>query len=180
MDNTDRHWHALYVRSRSEKKVYAQLQDMGIKAYLPLITRVKQWSDRRKKVEEPLFKSYLFVYSNEKEHVPILNLYGVLRFVSFERKAVVVPESEIIAIKRYIDNPDEEDLEKNVKLQNGQRVRVTNGPMQGLTGTLISVNSKHRLLVYIDAVGQHILISIPRTKVEPLGEAKSITYKENE
>ena len=59
-----RYWHALYVRSRAEKKVLAQLEDMGIQAYLPLITHVKQWSDRKKKVEEPLFKSYVFVYSN--------------------------------------------------------------------------------------------------------------------
>ena len=55
MDKTDRCWHALYVRSRAEKKVLAQLEDKGIQAYLPLIAQVKQWSDRRKKVEEPLF-----------------------------------------------------------------------------------------------------------------------------
>ena len=53
----ERHWHALYVRSRSEKKVLSQLEEMGVEAYLPLVTKVKQWSDRRKKVEEPLFKS---------------------------------------------------------------------------------------------------------------------------
>ena len=84
MDNTERHWHALYVRSRSEKKVLTQLEDLGMEAYLPLVIRVKQWSDRRKKVEEPLFKSYVFVRSSEKEHLTILGLYGVVRFVSFE------------------------------------------------------------------------------------------------
>ncbi len=55
----ERHWHALYVRSRSEKKVLSQLEEMGIEAYLPLVTKVKQWSDRRKKIQEPLFKSYV-------------------------------------------------------------------------------------------------------------------------
>ena len=49
------HWYALYVKSRSEKKVLSQLEDMGLEAFLPLVTRIKQWSDRKKKVEEPLF-----------------------------------------------------------------------------------------------------------------------------
>ena len=181
-DNTTRHWHALYVRSRAEKKVLSQLEEMGIKAYLPLITRVKQWSDRRKKVEEPLFKSYVFVYSNAKEYIPILNVYGVIKFVSFEHKAVVVPENEIVAIKRYIDSPEDEEPQENMFLEKGQTVKVTNGPMQGLIGTLVSVKNKHRLLVYIEAVGQHILVSIPRTKVEPIKtkEEKTISYTENE
>ena len=180
IDKTVRHWHALYVKSRAEKKVLSQLEEMGIKAYLPLITRVKQWSDRRKKVEEPLFKSYVFVFSNEKEHIPILNVYGVVKFVSFERKAVIVPENEIIAIKRYIDNPDEnEDERDHMVLEKGQTVRVTNGPMQGLKGTLISVKNKNHLLVYIESVGQHLLVSIPRTKVEPIEGEKAISYTEN-
>ena len=59
-DPDERFWHALYVRSRMEKKVLSQLEESGYKAYLPLITQVKQWSDRKKKVEEPLFKSYVF------------------------------------------------------------------------------------------------------------------------
>ena len=61
IDFDAKHWHALYVRSRSERKVLTQLEEMGVEAYLPLITLIKQWSDRRKKVEEPLFKSYVFI-----------------------------------------------------------------------------------------------------------------------
>ena len=166
-------WHALYVRSRAERKVFQQLQDMGIEAYLPLVTNIKQWSDRKKKVEEPLFKSYVFVRNNEKQHYYVLGVYGVVRFVTFEGKAVVVPDKQILAIKKYIDNPidDEEEL-KNMELQEGQLVRITNGPMQGLTGHLVSVKSKRRLLVNIDVVGQSIPVSIARAKVEPIEEKK--------
>ena len=99
----ERHWHALYVRSRSEKKVLSQLEEMGVEAYLPLVTKVKQWSDRRMKVQEPLFRSYVFVFSNEKEYIPILNVYGVVKFVTFERKAVIVPENQILAIKKFVE-----------------------------------------------------------------------------
>ena len=167
-------WHALYVRSRSEKKVLQQLQELGIEAYLPMLTSIKQWSDRKKKVEEPLFKSYVFVRNTAKQHYYVLGVYGVVRFVTFEGKAVVVPEKQIIAIKKYIDNPvDDEDELKSMDLYEGQLVRITNGPMQGLTGRLVSVKSKRRLLVNIDVVGQSIPVSIARTKVEPVEERKN-------
>ena len=169
--NPAKHWYALYVKSRSEKKVLMQLEDQGIEAFLPLVTRIKQWSDRKKKVEEPLFKSYVFVHSNEKEHYPILSVYGVVRFVTFERKAVVVPDNQIIAIKRYIDEFVEEENElKNADLKEGQLVRIIAGPMKDLIGRLSSVKDKKRITVYIEAVGQYISVSIPRTKVEPIPE----------
>lgn len=174
----DRHWHALYVKSRFERKVFNQLQDMGVEAYLPLITQIKQWSDRRKKVEEPLFKSYLFVRNNEKEYLAILNLGGVVKFVTFERKAVVVPENQIIAIKRYIDDYEQDKEDKAMRsedLKIGQLVRITHGPMQGLIGRLESVKDK-RLVVYIEAVGQYLPVSIPRTKVEPIKETETVDF----
>jgi transcription antitermination factor NusG len=169
--SSDKHWYALYVRSRSEKKVLMQLDDMGVEAFLPLITRIKQWSDRKKKVEEPLFKSYIFVHSTAKDHYPILNVYGVVKFVTFEHKAVVVPDNQIIAIKCYIDDFEEEESSlKNTELKEGQMVRITAGPMMGLIGKLHSVKDKKRLTVYIEAVGQYISVSIPRTKIEPITE----------
>lgn len=174
----ERHWYAIYVRSRFEKKVYVQLQDMGIMAYLPLITRIKQWSDRRKKVEEPLFKSYLFVFSNTKEYIPILTTTGVVKFVSFEHTPVVVPANQILAIKHYIDDYEQDKEEKSMRnedLKIGQLVRITHGPMQGLTGRLESVKDK-RIVVYIDAVGQYLPVSLPRAKVEPINDSSNVVF----
>lgn len=174
----DRHWHALYVRSRFERKVFDQLEENGIEAYLPLITLVKQWSDRRKKVEEPLFKSYLFVRNNPKEHLSILNLNGVVKFVTFEHKPVVVPENQIVAIKRYVDDYEQDKKDKamrNEDLKIGQLVRITHGPMQGLIGRLESVKDK-RLVVFIETVGQYLPVSIPRTKVEPIEEPENMDF----
>lgn len=176
LDKDKKYWYALYVRSRAEKKVVTQLEDIGVEVFLPLITRIKQWSDRKKKVEEPLFKSYVFVHSTAKQHIPILNVYGVLKFVTFEHEAVVVPDNQIVAIKRYIDDFDEKGRElTNAELQVGDMVRITNGPMQGLIGRLQSVKDKRQLIVYIDAVGQYLLISIPRAKVERVRETTQTT-----
>ena len=171
IDNRDqRFWHALYVKSRTEKKVLSQLEDNGFQAYLPLVTQVKKWSDRKKKVEEPLFKSYVFVYSNEKEYIPILNVYGVVRFVSFERKAVVVPENQILAIKKFVsdyEKGEEYKLMNNMDLKEGQMVRIISGPCKGLTGRLETICNKRHLIVFIDVVGQYIPVHLPRAKVEP-------------
>ena len=167
----ERFWHALYVRSRSEKKVLSQLEDMGIRAYLPMVTVVKQWSDRRKKMEEPLFKSYVFVFSNDKEYISILNVYGVVRFVTFEKKAVVVPENQILAIKKFVsdyEHGEEFKMSNNEDLKVGQTVRIINGPMKGLVGKLEQIQNKRHLIVYIEVVGQFIPVHIPRAKVEPV------------
>ena len=170
----ERHWHALYVRSRSEKKVLSQLQEMGIEAYLPLVTQVKQWSDRRKKVEEPLFKSYVFVHSNAKEYLPILNVYGVMRFVTFEHEAVVVPDNQIVAIKKFVEDyehGEEYKMQNHEELREGQLVRIINGPMKGLQGRLETIYNKRHLIVYIEVVGQYIPVHLPRAKVEPVIES---------
>ena len=182
IDPDEMHWHALYVRSRSEKKVYDQLIDLGYEAYLPLIMRLKQWSDRRKKVEEPLFKSYVFVRNNARQHFYVLGVHGVVRFVTFEHEAVIVPDKQILAIKKYIDNPVDDDEElKNIELKAGQLVRIANGPLQGIMGRLVSVKSKRRLLVNIEVVGQTIPVSVLRSKVEPVEEKneKPIEYNKN-
>ncbi len=171
VNRDERFWHALYVRSRAEKKVLSQLEDNGFQAYLPLITQVRKWSDRKKKVEEPLFKSYVFVYSNEKEHIPILNVYGVIKFVTFEKKAVVVPENQILAIKKFVneyESGEEYKMQNNADLKEGQMVRIINGPMKGLVGRLDTIRNKRHLIVFIEVVGQYIPVHLPRAKVEPV------------
>lgn len=164
-------WHALYVHSRAEKKVYEQLVEMGLEAYLPMVTKMKRWSDRMKKVEEPLFKSYLFVRSDEKRHFEILSIAGVTKFVSFEHKAVVVPENQIKAVMKYCNDYEEkDDTIDETELHEGQLVMITSGEMMGLKGRLAPIKNRKRLIVYIESVGQYLPVNIPRTKVEPIHE----------
>jgi transcription antitermination factor NusG len=160
-------WYALYVHSRAEKKVHEQLLKLGYESYLPLIVKMKKWSDRMKKVEEPLFKSYLFVRADERWYFKVLEIPGVTRFVSFNKHFVVVPENQIIAIKKYCDDYVEDEAEVDeTELHEGQLVRITAGPMTGLTGRLAPIKNKKRLVVYIESVGKYLPINIARTKVE--------------
>ena len=158
-------WFAVYVKSRSEKKVFKLLEDIGIESFLPLITRVKQWSDRKKKVEEPLFRSYLFVNISLSDYYNVLNVNGVVKFVTFERKPVPVPESQITAIKEYL-NDSELHVINYEDFKEGELVRVKSGQMKDLVGRFIKINGKHRIIIDIEAVGQSLPINIARSNVE--------------
>lgn len=165
----DKKWFAVYVKSRSEKKVFKLLDDIEIESFLPLITRVKQWTDRKKKVEEPLFRSYLFVNISLADYYKVLQVQGVVKFITFEKKPVPVPENQIIAIKKYIDDTDiHEDLNYD-DFKEGELVRITSGQMKDLVGRFVKINGKHRVIINIESVGQSLPISISKSKVEPIG-----------
>lgn len=150
--------------------MYEQLCKMGYEAYLPLVVRMKKWSDRMKKVEEPLFKSYLFVRADIRKYFEVLNIPGVTRFVSFERQAVEVPQNQINAIKKYCDDFTESDDQtvQETEFHEGQLVRITSGAMAGLIGRLAPIDNKKRLIVFIESVGRYLPINIARSKVEPV------------
>lgn len=158
-------WFAIYVKSRSEKKVLKLLEDIGIESFLPLITRVKQWSDRKKKVEEPLFRSYLFVNIPLNDYYTVLNVNGVVKFITFEKKPVPVPENQIIAIKEYLNDTELHSINYE-DFKEGELVRVKTGQMKDLVGRFIKINGKHRVIIDIEAVGQSLAVNVARSNVE--------------
>lgn len=158
-------WFAIYVKSRSEKKVLKLLEDIGVESFLPLITRVKQWSDRKKKVEEPLFRSYLFVNIPLSDYYTVLNVNGVVKFITFEKKPVPVPDNQIIAIKEYLNDKELHSIDYE-DFKEGELVRIKSGQMKDLIGRFIKINGKHRVIIDIEAVGQSIPINIARSNVE--------------
>ena len=166
-DKNKKKWFAIYVKSRNEKKVFKTLDDIGVESFLPLITKMKQWSDRRKKVEEPLFRSYLFVCIPLSDYYKVLNVSGVVKFICFEKKPVEVPENQIIAIKKYISDTDLHDVDyENIDFKEGELVRIKSGQMKDLVGRFVKINGKHRVVIDIEAVGQSLPINIARSNVE--------------
>ncbi len=158
-------WFAIYVKSRSEKKVLKLLEDIGIESFLPLITRVKQWSDRKKKVEEPLFRSYLFVNIPLNDYYTVLNVNGVVKFITFEKKPVPVPDNQIIAIKEYLNDTELHSINYE-DFKEGELVRVKTGQMKDLVGRFVKINGKHRVIIDIEAVGQSLAVNVARSNVE--------------
>ena len=169
-EKDDKTWFAIYVKSRNEKKVFKQLEDIGVESFLPLITRLKQWSDRKKKVEEPLFRSYVFLRHNlkdRKEYYKIMNIQGVVCFVTIEKKPVPIPENQITAIKEYLNDTELQDFNTD-DFKEGQLVRIKSGQMRDLIGRFVQTKGKHNIIIIIEieAVGQSLPITVPRSMVE--------------
>ncbi|MBU1368127.1 MAG: UpxY family transcription antiterminator [Bacteroidetes bacterium] len=166
--NPPKFWYAIYVRSKTEKKVQLEFDFLGIESYLPLVTRLKQWSDRKKKIEEPLFRSYIFVHIQESQFFTVRNVPGVMKYISFEGKPAVIPDEQIKAIHYYLNEQDDHEEMDADKLIEGQLVRIKHGQMAGLIGRMIHYKNRYRLLIQIEAIGQIISLNIPRSKVEAI------------
>lgn len=164
MSESNKTWFAAYVKSRAEKKVALELEALGIEFYLPLTKKLKQWSDRRKWVEEPLFRSYIFVHIDQSEYFTALNANGVVRYVSFGGKAVAIPEVQIKAIQYYLEESDPENIDES-DWKPGRNVEILAGSLAGLKGELIEIKGKSKVKVEIEAVNGNLLIEIPRNKL---------------
>ncbi len=161
---SDKTWYAIYVKSRAEKSVAKELMHIGVDHYLPLIKRLKQWSDRRKWVEEPLFRSYLFVHIPPSQYYEVLQASGVVMYISFESKAVPIPPQQIEAIRYYLNEKDPEKISEE-DWKEGRLVEVISGGMTGLYGQLVESKGKHRVKVEIEVVGQTLLVQVPKNKL---------------
>lgn len=153
-------WFAVYTKARAEKLTYSRLVEQGIISYLPIIKTLRQWSDRKKWVEKPLLSSYVFVNIDISEYQMVLNTDGVVKYITFEGKAVPIPEYQIENL-RIIENSDTEVEYSELEFIEGERVEVNLGPLNGLRGELIKVGRKKRLLVRIDQIHQNLLVNIP-------------------
>lgn len=138
----------------------AELQKQGIEAYLPLQKRLKQWSDRRKWVEEPLLRCYIFVKIDITDYYRVLNTRGVVRYITFEGRAVPIPENQIDVLRKLVAT--EADVEVSAeRFAPGDEVAVVSGPLHGLKGEMVDYRGSRRVMVRFDQLGQHLLVSIP-------------------
>ncbi|WP_443938135.1 UpxY family transcription antiterminator [Pedobacter sp. MW01-1-1] len=160
-------WYPVYTRSRAEKKAFEGLQNKQITAYLPLKKTLKQWSDRKKLIEEPLIKSYLFVYMSAKEHAEVLMTNGIARFVYFSGKIASIPEKQIEDLKLLLaTEADLEIFEHDIKP--GEKVLIKAGPFKGIIAELVSVQNKQRIILRLQDMGYSININTSVAFVEPL------------
>lgn len=137
MNNTEsKYWTAFYTKPRNEKKVSERLSSQGFNIFCPTRTVVKQWSDRKKKVKEPVFTSYIFAYVCELERKKILKDQGIVSSVFWLKKPVVIREGEIQAIKEFLECYPETRVE-NMDFKFGQELIISEGPLRGEKGELI-------------------------------------------
>ncbi len=158
-----RKWLAVYTRPRWEKKVNQLLTEKGLESYCPLNKIRRKWSDRVKIVEEPLFKSYVFVKVNDDDRTAVRMTNGAINFVYWDGKPAVIKEKEIIAIKRFLN--EYENVEAMpIDLKVNQRVRVTNGTLMDQEGKVLDIRRK-TARVAIDSLGYILVAYIDRSKL---------------
>jgi transcription antitermination factor NusG len=156
-------WLAVYTRPRWEKKVNQLLQEKGFESYCPLNKVRRKWSDRIKIVEEPLFKSYVFVKVNDENRTAVRMTTGAINFVYWLGKPAVIKEREINAIKKFLNEYENVEA-KPMDVKVNQRVRITTGTLMDQEGKVLDV--RHKMVkVAIDSLGYILVAYIDRTKL---------------
>jgi transcription antitermination factor NusG len=159
-------WYAVYTRSRAEKKVLLELEFQGIDAYLPLQRKLRQWSDRKKWVEVPLISGYIFVFISGREYDKVLKTNGVVTYVRFEGKAAIIPDVQINFIKKMLSHSEMNIEVSSQQFIPGDTVEVSEGPLIGLTGTLVSFKGKKRVAVQIEQLNLSLIVDLPLNQIQ--------------
>ena len=162
----NKHWYALYTRARHEKFVDGELHKKGIETFLPLRKITRRWSDRFKKIEEPIFSSYLFVRIPLKNRVEILQTKGSIRLVGFNSTPTPVSERDLETVRRFIQ--EEISVDPYPYLSEGDRVYVRSGPLKGVEGFIVRKDRHTRLVVSLDLLFQSISVAIDEALVEKI------------
>jgi transcription termination/antitermination protein NusG len=139
--NIDLRWYALYTKPRWEKKVADLLDSKKIENYCPLQKSERNWSDRKKIILEPLFKSYVLVRLAPKAHIPVLQTDGVLAFVTVLGKPAVIRDEEIEAVKQFLKEYSNVQVER-IEVGINDEVTIVNGPLMQQKGQVLEVSGK--------------------------------------
>lgn len=160
-------WYAIYTKPRWEKKVDVLLLKKSINSWCPVQKIERQWSDRKKIIEEPIFKSYVFVNIKNKEKVDVLRTDGVLNFVHYLGKPAIISDNEIETIKNFL-------LEKDAKIslisiegfKQQTKVKITHGVFMNNKGTVLRSNKK-KVYVQLQTLGQVMVVEFPLHYLKP-------------
>ena len=143
-------WFVLYTRPQYEIKVAEALQGLGIRAYCPVYTQLKQYSDRKKKVEKPLLKSYVLVKIADRDREQVFAIPGVVRYVFWLGKPAVVREEEIELMKNNLGGIYESICVE--QLQKGAVYKIPEGPFKGQQGKVVTL-LKNRIKLELPSLG---------------------------
>lgn len=162
----EKKWYAIYTKPRWEKKVDKLLNEKGMESYCPLQKIQRQWSDRKKIVEEPLFKSYVFVRISDEEQTALRMVNGVVNFVYWMGKPAIVRDKEIQIIRRFMNEYDNVEVTQ-IPIEAGSKVEVQSGVLMGKSGTVKQVLHK-KVEVYIESIGFRLTAYVEKSKIRLL------------
>jgi transcription antitermination factor NusG len=159
-------WYAAYTCANHDVRVRDQLERRSVESFLPVYETVRRWKDRRMRLKLPLFPGYVFVHLALRDRLQVLQIPGVVRLVGFSGQPTALPDKEIEALRTGLarDMP----MEPFPFLKVGQRVRVGNGPLQGLEGMLVRKKNALRFVISLDLIMRSVSVEIGLADLEPI------------
>lgn len=159
-------WYGLQTRPRHEKVVVQRLEERGVTTFLPVVTEVHRWSDRKKSVQMPLFSCYVFAkfVPNRTERLRVLRVEGVFGLVGDRGEGAAIPDGQIDAVRSLVDQQLPWSAHPFLKI--GQRVRIRSGALDGMEGILVSRNGDRTLVISVDAIQRSLAVRVEGYEVE--------------
>jgi len=161
-------WYALHTRARHEKTVERRLREQGMETFLPVAHEVHRWSDRKKKVEVPLFNCYVFVRCtlSAEDRTRVYQVDSVHGFVGVRGAGMPIPDEQIESIRAVL--AQSAPWRSHPFLKVGQRVRVRGGALDGVEGVFLSENGDHSLIISVEAIQRSMAVRIDGYDIEPV------------
>jgi transcription antitermination factor NusG len=164
-------WYALTVPYQHERQTEKALQSKGLETLVPLYRSRRQWSDRVKDVDLPLFAGYVLCHFDLSDRIQVLDTPGVAKIVGFGGTPAALEDSEMAAIQRVV--AAKLPLAPWPYLKAGDRVRVEHGPMRGLEGALLRTKDALRLVIGVELLQRSITVEVEREAIVPIGRGKN-------
>ena len=165
MKQDEKKWMAVYTKPRWEKKVYKTLTLKSVESWCPLQKVERQWSDRKKIIEDPLFKSYVFVRITDIERLAVLQTEGVLNFVHFLGKPAVIKDEEIQTIKSFLSEKDAQiSIQSYSSFSQEDKVIIRHGIFMDNVGTVVRASSR-KIYVRLESLDQVMIVEFPANYV---------------
>jgi transcription antitermination factor NusG len=159
-------WYAVQTRARHEKRVDCQFREKGLITFLPLLRQTHRWSDRRIRIEVPMFGCYAFVQMAQtaEERLKVLRTPGVLAFVGSERQGTPIPDEQIESLRTTISQ--EIPCNPYPFISNGKRVRVLGGSLDGVEGILVRQGADQSLVISVELLHRSVAIRVEGYDIE--------------
>jgi transcription antitermination factor NusG len=166
------HWHAVYTKNRWEKKVAELLTKREIENYCPLNMVIRKWSDRKKKVYEPLFTSYVFVHISQKQQTELRKIPGIINLVYWLNKPAVIKDAELDAIRQFLGQHQSVRLEKT-QVNLGDAVSVISGPLMDYEGNVVEIRN-NSVKVILPSLGYKMCAELQKSNVKIINDTRSL------
>jgi transcription antitermination factor NusG len=157
----DKVWKAIYVTSRSEKKVLDKLNEKGLEAYTPIKKTMRQWSDRKKMVEVPILNGYVFVKINDQERDKVFFVNGVVQYVRFNGEDAIIREEEINSLKNIVALGYDIEMNATKAFPSGSKIMIMQGPLKGIEGVVSEIENEDWLFVNLDSIQYNLKVKLP-------------------